>query len=112
MVGHTPPTATSGAGTTANLRSKILDFRGSDSSGILILKGWNSHAHRELPGNDIESTNLSRDLILVGRLGAGPGGRCRPQPFFRILNHITFQVFKGTLSIIHYIDYVSLFNFT
>ena len=27
-----------------------------------MLKGWNSHAHREFPGN-LESTNLSRDNL-------------------------------------------------
>ena len=32
-------------GDTANLRTKILDFRGFDSSGDL--KGWNSQARRE-----------------------------------------------------------------
>ena len=37
---------------TANLRSKILDFRGFDSSRILIIdyEGWISHVHREFPG--------------------------------------------------------------
>ena len=35
---------------TANLRTKILDFRGFDSNIILILNGWNSQAHREIPG--------------------------------------------------------------
>ena len=36
----------------------------------LNLKGWNSHAHRELPGNP-ESTNLSRDNLSreIGRTG-------------------------------------------
>ena len=29
---------------------------------IYMSKGWNSHVHRELPGN-VESTNLSRDNL-------------------------------------------------
>ena len=46
---------------TANLRIKILDFRGFDSSRLLILlKGWNSHVHREFPAK-FESTSLCRD---------------------------------------------------
>ena len=47
---------------TANLRTKILDFRGFDSSRILSFKGWNSHIHGEFPGS-FESTNLSRDNL-------------------------------------------------
>ena len=47
---------------TANLRTKILDLRGFDSSRISILRGWNSQAHREFSGN-VESTNLSRDNL-------------------------------------------------
>ena len=46
---------------TANLRPNILDFRGFDSSIILIFKGWNSHAHGELFGNVVN--NLSRDHL-------------------------------------------------
>ena len=46
---------------TANLRTKILDFKGFDSSILDIkLKGWNSHVHAEFPQSS-ESTNLSRD---------------------------------------------------
>ena len=46
---------------TANLCTKILDFRGFDSRIInLKCKGWNSHVHRGFPGK-LESTNLSRD---------------------------------------------------
>ena len=46
-------------GRTVNLRTKILDFRGFDSSRILIL---NSQAQREFPGK-FESSNLSRDNL-------------------------------------------------
>ena len=46
---------------TADLRTKILDFRGSDS-GIINFQGWNSQAHRELPGK-FELSNLSRDRL-------------------------------------------------
>ena len=60
----------------ANLRTEILDFRGFDSSGILIFKGWNSHVHREFPGSS-ESTNLStsRDNLSreLGRTKSGGG---------------------------------------
>ena len=73
---------------TANLRTKILDFRGFDSSRILLqyyllvqetvtivyyilsllllsthkFKGWNSHVHGKFPGMS-DSTNLSRDTL-------------------------------------------------
>ena len=43
---------------TANLRTKIMDFRGLYSSLILIKRG-NSRVHREFPGK-FESSNLSR----------------------------------------------------
>ena len=43
---------------TANLLTKILDFREFDASIILSFKGWNSHVPRGFPGN-YESTNLS-----------------------------------------------------
>ena len=64
---------------TASLRAKILDFRGFDSIRILKFKGWNSHAHREVPGK-LGSSNLSRERFLVGRLGQGgiETGRRRP----------------------------------
>ena len=47
---------------TANLRTKILGFRGLDASANLNVKGWTSHAHREFPAK-FESTNLSRDNL-------------------------------------------------
>ena len=47
---------------TANLLTKILDFRGFDSGRIL-----SSQAHREFPGK-FESSNLRRDN-LSRRLG-------------------------------------------
>ena len=47
---------------TANLRTMILDFRGFDSSLVLIVRGWNSQAHREFPGS-LESANLSREIL-------------------------------------------------
>ena len=40
----------------ANLHTKILDFRGSDSSRTLIPKGWNSHVH----GHFLERLNVFR----------------------------------------------------
>ena len=47
---------------TANLRTKILDFRGLDTSIILIMMGGNLHVHRGCPGKS-ESTNLIRDNL-------------------------------------------------
>ena len=44
---------------TANLRTKILDFRGFDSSRILILRGLILVS----TGSFSESTNLSRDTL-------------------------------------------------
>ena len=52
---------------TTNLRTKILNFRGFDSSRVLVLRGWTSHARGEFPGK-FESSKLSRDN-LVGRSG-------------------------------------------
>ena len=45
-----------------DLRTKILNFTGFDSSMILISRGWNSQDHRELSGK-FESSNLSRDNL-------------------------------------------------
>ena len=80
--------------------TKILDFRGFDSSMMLILRGSRehdlSHVHREFPGK-FESRNLSRDnpsrgigrialtprgIILVGRpaVRRGEAGRLRALP--------------------------------
>ena len=44
-------------GRTANLGTKILDFRQN-----LNITGWSSHIHREFP-RYFESTNLSRDNL-------------------------------------------------
>ena len=58
----------------ANLRTKILDFRGLDSSRILSFKGWNPQVQRGFPGK-FESTNpsgdnLSREIGRTARCGA------------------------------------------
>ena len=53
--------AARGKAVTANLRTKILDFRGFDLSRILI-KGWNSHVHGGFLGK-LESSNLSREIL-------------------------------------------------
>ena len=46
-----------------NLRTKIMDFRGFDSSrSSLNHKGWNFQARKEFPGK-FESSNLSRDNL-------------------------------------------------
>ena len=47
---------------TPNLPTNIVDFGGFDSSTILIQRGWNSQAHRGLPGK-FESSNVSRDNV-------------------------------------------------
>ena len=62
-----------------NLPTKILDFRGLDSSIILICKGWNSQAHREIPGK-LELSNLSRETLSreIGRMAHRPPFRARP----------------------------------
>ena len=39
-----------------------MDFRGSDSSIILVLRGWNPPVHRGFPGK-FESSNLSRENV-------------------------------------------------
>ena len=54
---------------TLKFPTNIVDFRGFDSSIILILKGWNSQAHRGFPGK-LESSNVSRDNVSreIGRI--------------------------------------------
>ena len=64
---------------TANLRTKISDFRGFDSSRIFNVKGCNSHVHRGFPGN-LESTNVSRHNQ-IGRIQASPGRYRMDFPF-------------------------------
>ena len=49
-------------GGAANLRTRILDSRGFDSSIILILRGGILMSINEFPRN-VESTNLSRDNL-------------------------------------------------
>ena len=64
-------------GATANLRTKILDFGGFDSSGILIPRGGSSYAQKEFI-DKFESTNLSRENIRM-----------------RMCTHTGFQVVLG-----------------
>ena len=59
-------TATAG---TANLRTKILDVRGFDSSRILILRGGILMSKHNLFPGHFEPTNFCAGIILVGRLG-------------------------------------------
>ena len=47
---------------TANLRTKVLDFRGFDSSRVLSLSGGIPRPIGKLPGS-LESSNLSRDVL-------------------------------------------------
>ena len=59
------------AGITANLRTKILDFGGLDSSRILSLRGGILMSIGNFPGN-LQSTNLSSDYLSreIGRMPA------------------------------------------
>ena len=56
---------------TANLRTKILDFGGLDSSRILSLRGGILMSIGNFPGN-LQSTNLSSDYLSreIGRMPA------------------------------------------
>ena len=47
---------------TANLRTKILDVRGFESSRILISRGGIPSPNKKFPGN-VESTNLSLENV-------------------------------------------------
>ena len=53
--------------TTANLRAKILDFRGFDSSTILILRGGILMSVGDFP--ESLSQAILVGITLVGRLG-------------------------------------------
>ena len=57
---------------TANLRSKILDFRGFDSSRVLILRGGIPRPKGVFP--ESLSQAILAGIILVGRLGVGSRG--------------------------------------
>ena len=59
---------------TANLRTKILDFRGFDSSIILVLRGGILISTGGFP--DILSQEILAGIILVGRLGVDA---CKPR---------------------------------
>ena len=52
---------------TANLRTKILDFRGFDSSIILIIRGGILMTIGDFPEN--LSQAILAGIMLVGRLG-------------------------------------------
>ena len=58
----------SGGGLAANLRTETLDFRGSDPSRILILRGGILRSLADFP--DIVSQRILVWRILVGRLTA------------------------------------------
>ena len=53
--------------TTANLRTNIMDFKGSDSSIILILRGGIPRPKGNLPESLSQASSVG--IILVGRLG-------------------------------------------
>ena len=56
---------------TANVRIKILDFGGLDSSRILILRGGILRSVGNLP--ESLSQGILLGIILVGRLGVSEG---------------------------------------
>ena len=66
---------------TPNLPTNIVDFRGFDSSIILILRVGDSQAHREFPGKsesiNVSTGNVSREIgrtkkvLLTARGGKG-----------------------------------------
>ena len=60
----------------ANLRTKIPDFGGFDSSRILILRGGILHVHREF--SRISSQGILEGVILVGRSGVPRKSRVLP----------------------------------
>jgi len=67
----------SGTTYTANLRTKILEFRVFDSNIIRIkFKGWYSHVHSEFPGK-FESINFSRDNLSREIVRRVPGNHYR-----------------------------------
>ena len=55
---------------TASLRTKILDFRGFDSSGILISRGEILLSTGNIP--ERLSQQILVGIILIGRLGVAP----------------------------------------
>ena len=59
---------------TANLRTKILDFRGFYSSRIFNLRGGNLLSIGNLP--EILSQRILVGILLVGRLGVPSEARC------------------------------------
>ena len=62
------PLSVASCDATPNLPTDIVDFRGFDSS-IILVKGGNSHVHREFNGK-LESSNVSRDSVSreIGRI--------------------------------------------
>ena len=59
---------------TANLRTRILDFRGFDSSRILILRGGILMPRGHFQYCLSQQTLVG--IVVVGRLGVGP--LCKP----------------------------------
>ena len=57
---------------TANLRTKILDFRGFDSSRILILRGGTLMSIGNFPESLSQAILVER--FLIGRFGVGRWG--------------------------------------
>ena len=83
---------------TANLRTKIQDLGGFDSSRILIARGGVPRPNRGFPGK-LESSNLSGGnlSILVGTLGVEP--RAPAISFSCILCYITLHYINHRFTI-------------
>ena len=72
------------SGYTATLRTKILDFRGFDSSRILSLRGGILMSIGNFP--EVLSQGILEEIILVGRLGVA-----RPRV---VVGRVTFRVVR------------------
>ena len=77
--GERLPRLVSATSCTTNLRTRILDFRGFDSSRILMLRGGILMSRGNFP--EILSPQILVRIISAGRLGVPHPMRCRNAPF-------------------------------
>ena len=80
---------------TANLRTKILDFGGFDSGRILSLRGGIPRPLGSLPESLSQATSVG--TILVGRLGV-PGGALHALSFKRARRYSRSELFPEVRS--------------